>query len=1457
MLRRILWTIAGLLAVLVLGLGGLLAYAQTRSGKDHIARFLERQLATPERRIELAGLDGFLPFDLRLAELRLSDADGVWLEVDDARLELAPAALLGGAVLIREAGAGRVALHRLPAAAPAPPAEEPFSLPELPELPRSLPRVTLQRLFVDRIELGQPILGEPAAFTLQGDAGTGAEGGRIEASLSLRRTDRPTAELGLEAGLDLATQHLRLDLAGSETGGLLAELTGRPEAGALRLSLRGEGPLSGWQGQLAAEVEHLARAALELELAYAEEKRLGLAGRIEAEPGLLPPEIAQALGSRVDLALTVRETTPQRLAIQQLRLQAADVVLSGTGSVDLAADTAETALTLDLPDLARMGGLARTKLAGSATLRLQGSGPVRQPAWRLELDGEGVAAAGTSVRELAAAFDVAFLAPLGQGDPALRATGRATVMGLAVDGRPIGEDGRATLDLAATLPPAGQATLERLELRSSLAELSAHGTADPKRLAGAFRFDASVPDLASILRALGPPDAAPPEVAGALRLGGDVTLAEGAGRIELTLDGAGNGLRLPPGVRELVGPAPTLNAKVLIEPGTAVTVASLVLAGEAVRLEGDPRYGIADGSLGGTLRLSLPELARLEPVIRQPITGRAELRAPLGGTVTAPALRLEGEAAPLAVAGEAFDRLTLTATAAGEVGTPSGSVRLAAERAGQALTLAGDYRLAGRQLALSGLSLDGPGTRLAGRADVALDGPRVAGGLSGQVQDLAALAPWHRQNLAGGVTLDLQLATPGDRQDARLQLGASRIAGDFGALRSARLDATLRDALGRPALDARLDAEDFARPGLELEAAGLTARGPLADLAVTAQAQGQEAGRPFQLDAAATVAAMGPRRTARLTTLRGRLAGQDLRLLGPATASLDERGVIALDRLGLQIGPAELQASLEFGAGRVRADASLASLPLDLLESFGAPRLSGRVSARLALDGPVRAPTGTAELRVQDLAMDLAAGVKPDAVLQARLGGGRLEASLDVSGLGAQPVLARAAVPITLSLEPFVLALDQGAPLSGSIAGPVDLARVTRLAALDGEQATGILQMALDLGGTVRRPELGGTLDLAGGTFQELRSGIILRDLRLQARGLGRQLAIQTLSARDPTGGRLEGRGNLALLDDGGIRYDASLTARRARVLYNQLGVVLLSGNVDLAGDLAAASVQGALTVERAEIAIPDNTGPAVPVIEVREINGGGSTGAELALQPASPPFDLRLDVAIDIPARLFVRGRGLDSEWQGNLKVSGSAAEPVVVGMLEVRRGHVDLLDRRFMIRRGEISFVGSRPPLPMIAVEATARTADIEIVIKLDGPAAEPRLTLASEPALPQDEVLARLLFGRSVARITPMQGIRLASAVRQLQGGGGVGDALGVLRRAMGVDTLDIQDGETPQETTARAGRYVSDNVYVEVERGVQEGTGKARVQVELTPNLSVGTQVTEQSQTGVGLQWRFDY
>ena len=228
------------------------------------------------------------------------------------------------------------------------------------------------------------------------------------------------------------------------------------------------------------------------------------------------------------------------------------------------------------------------------------------------------------------------------------------------------------------------------------------------------------------------------------------------------------------------------------------------------------------------------------------------------------------------------------------------------------------------------------------------------------------------------------------------------------------------------------------------------------------------------------------------------------------------------------------------------------------------------------------------------------------------------------------------------------------------------------------------------------------------------------------------------------------------------------------------------------------------------------------------------------------------------------MRGRGLDSEWTGTLAIKGDLAEPQIQGEINVKRGYFDLLDRRFTISTGAIDFVGSKPPIPMVDIAASAKTVDVTVTIKLQGPAKDPKLTLTSDPNLPQDEILARLLFGTSAAKITPAQGLRLAAAVQDLQGGGVVSGALTKFRRAVGVDTLDVNStestnaaGETTQQTNARVGKYVTDKVYLEVEKGLTENTNKARVQVDLTPQLSVGSSVNDQSQAGVGLQWRYDY
>ena len=583
-----------------------------------------------------------------------------------------------------------MALDRTPES-PTPAASEPFTLPQLPKLPSFLPRIRVQSLTVGSLELGAPILGQAASFTLDGRAGTGADGRSATAELHARRTDGSSARLDLGATLGLPDSALRLDLTGSETGGLVAAVTGRPEAGDLNLALHGDGPLADWHGRLDAGRPATRPGRLGTSPGLRRAQASGARRDGGPRPGLLQPELGDALGTHAELALDVAEIGPGAFALQNLALRAAGIALVGKGSADLASDRLTGEMTLTVPDLAPFSGLAATPLAGNATGKLTADGPLRRPALHLALDGSDLGAAEAALANLSATLDLAVTEPLGEGPIAARIDGHAVAEGLSLAGRPIA-DGRAALTLAGEIPARGEAVLSELSLHTVLGDIAAHGSIDRRTLAGTVRLDARVPELGSVLSAL----AIDSPLHGAVAAGTDVALSDRAQRIEMVLDGGASGLSgLPPGAQELVGASPKLSARATVVPGTEVAVQNLAVAGSGFALEGEPRLALTDGALGGELRLKVRDLSPLRPALGQPIAGSAALRAALGGTLDVPKLDVDSSVERLALAGQSIERASLAGSLTGPFATPSGSARLGLTAAGKDAKLGLDYRLAG------------------------------------------------------------------------------------------------------------------------------------------------------------------------------------------------------------------------------------------------------------------------------------------------------------------------------------------------------------------------------------------------------------------------------------------------------------------------------------------------------------------------------------------------------------------------------------------------------------------------------------------------------------------------------------------------------------------------------------------------------------------------------------------
>ncbi|MGH8563974.1 MAG: hypothetical protein ACREXW_07730 [Gammaproteobacteria bacterium] len=460
------------LVLLILAtLAGAFGLLQTGWGKREVASLASGALSGEGKTAEIAGIKGLLPFDLRVDRVRLGDPQGHWLEIDGARFHLVPSALLRLKVEITMVGAERVALNRLPPSAPTPEPPEPFTVPSLPELPKSLPvAVDVMRIFVDRLELGQPVIGQAAAFRIDGHARTNEAANRLTATLGIDRIDQPTADTRLALDADLAGSALDLTLKANETGGLLAAVSERPEAGELHLDLGGKGPLADWRGRLALEAGGLASLETDLELGLADRPRIGIDGRLDVVPGVLPPDVEPLIGRTIDLGVRLQPTSPQRVELQALHLGAAGFGLEGQGNGDLAANTVEGRVTLEVTDLGVASGLAGAPLQGRAALSLTATGALDQPQVDLTLDAGGLGYDTYGVQQLAVALQMKLLAPFETTFPGATLTGNASVTGVSQGGRPVVPEGAQgtllTLDLAAMAPAEGPIDIQKALLQA-------------------------------------------------------------------------------------------------------------------------------------------------------------------------------------------------------------------------------------------------------------------------------------------------------------------------------------------------------------------------------------------------------------------------------------------------------------------------------------------------------------------------------------------------------------------------------------------------------------------------------------------------------------------------------------------------------------------------------------------------------------------------------------------------------------------------------------------------------------------------------------------------------------------------------------------------------------------------------------------------------------------------------
>jgi translocation and assembly module TamB len=1473
MVRLLQWigriALVAMAILLVMALGVLLFVGLTPVGGQIAAERISNIVSTPDRAINFSRPEGLLSGDLRIASLTLSDEQGTYAEIGGIHIDWSPAALLRGVFRAENISVGEVSVLRapIPPSTPAPSTSgsgSGFSLPV---------GVRVAQIDMPNIDLAPALTGRGFSLALKGSVD--ATGPNVTLDLEAHRKDEPNARAVADVIYAPADNRLSVNASVSEPqGGLLARLLSLPGAPAVDLALEGAGPLSNWGGKLTGSVDGAPVIAVDGKHMMLPDGSRSVqvvgGGQLAA---LMPPALRPLFEGTTDIDLAANVNPAGRIGIDNGKITTGAVNIVASGIWDPTGDNSLTAslntkqgpvsivwpisghdsrFTVETVNFTLTG--AATSARFNATAALTGAelaqGRFGQIRLQAESEDLNLVQRSGSVRTRLTVAETDFAneeldrviqgpvtldAPLRLDLPAI-GLDAATLDSAHISGTVSGAYNSATQDVSgnfrvtaqpAALPSSiaskfekailaegyleragSNLKVENLVLKSSAIE--AHGSATlnqnilKARLAGRVlelrRWNESAEGAAGFdVAAEGPIET--------LSINAVINAAEArlAGKslqdLRLTVEGTA----------DRQSPSGKISATGAIE-GQPLKINADLISSEgrtsAPAIEAEVGPNRLSGALAfspefipeGNLTFDFPDVSLLAALAAQQATG--DLR----GTITfanengrtSAIVRASGNGLArdsLAIAEPQIDLTipdirTLAADGtvrARRIGTEAAAV--------EALALNFDYQQNGTRIDLDAQYDNAPLS-----ADAMI---RTGEQLAIDLESFAARPRNIPVQLAAPTTINIDNGTA-TLSDFAISTGNGRI--------------SVTGTAGQ-ALDLRAEIQSLPANLINSFVPSLNAAGAISG---TIEAEGSLAAPAVRYDLEWNDAQLQQTRQAGLAPLRLQVAGS----YSDRTVALDSTRLSGGD--GLDLTAAGRVILNENAPPTLDINADAKSIPASLANAF-VPGLGarGKITGTVKAAGTPQAPAVRYDLTWSDATVSQTASAglstlqvrangeyRDNAVtIQTSLSG---QSNLSLSGGGKITLQGARALDLRFDGQiPFAILAgqlsNQGFMLEGT--GTVDLA----------------------IGGTAAAPSITGSASSSGARLIDVRRNLAIENLAANVTFNGTQATITTLGGNLASGGRVSVTGTVGITPGSGFPADLTITLAEATYVDGTLFAATANGTLTVTGPLIAGPVLGGrIALSEAAITVPAKLPTSLTEIQIRHRNAPPDVVRQVdAIAPeeaSGASTALALDLQISAPNGVFVRGRGIDAELGGELSIAGTAADPQVSGGFDMRRGRILILTKRLDFTSGEITFGGEL--IPVLNMEATTTSAQTTITIDVTGMANDPDISFSSAPALPQDEVLARLIFGQSMSRLSPLQIAQLADAVSQLAGGGST-SLLDTLRSNLGVDDLDISTDDSGQ-TTVSVGRYINNRTYLQVEQGGEEGA-------RATINLDVGRGV----------------
>lgn len=390
----------------------------------------------------------------------------------------------------------------------------------------------------------------------------------------------------------------------------------------------------------------------------------------------------------------------------------------------------------------------------------------------------------------------------------------------------------------------------------------------------------------------------------------------------------------------------------------------------------------------------------------------------------------------------------------------------------------------------------------------------------------------------------------------------------------------------------------------------------------------------------------------------------------------------------------------------------------------------------------------------------------------------------------------------------------------------------------------GSLQSNVTLNGTYRKPGYTGTIAADRLRLLFTDTGIDLKQGVLRSEFRNDQLYISNLGFQNE--GSLSISGPLSMVREQ-LALELTLKADHYKLIDRSDRKLVISGDSVLGWRDGSAKANGKFEINSGLLDIGTMDTPELSD-DVVIVGRDGQQGRKTAIA---------LDLDIGLGDGIRLRGRGIDALLVGQLRLLANAGDTLrAQGNLRVASGTFKAYGRELAIEQGLLRFSG---PLnnPALDILAMRRGQEVAAGVSVRGTVMTPRITLVSEPTVPDAEKLSWLVLGRGLSGTSDSDLGALQSAASSLLTQGTAAGLQAQIATAFGLDDFSIgSSGTNLQQRIVTLGKKISSRLYVSYQQGLESTRSVLLLRYTLTPRITLEAEAGTSSALSLFYNFAFD-